>query len=454
MVERLLQRIDAIGDADGRALPRGDRRLRDGRRRAARRRARPSRSTTPSSLLANMRRWERSLSPEELERSATAAARRVHQGHPARGVPARVPAVEPDLLGAGPRRGAHRPAGGAGGGAAHRRGCSMTHVDTGLLRRARSPTSTRCRACGATSEILRRDLLELLLAGDDPEAARRHAASLAIDLADDYAVVVAARPPASPADDSLPATLRERQRAARHRRRRPARGSAGRGGPALVGLRHGEVVALCPAAGREEHAQVRRRCEALAEALAGSGVAVGLGGWHAGLAGVGRGLRRGARGGARGRPRRARDGGRLRRRRWWRTCCARARTPTACSASCSRPCPAYDAERGTELVATLRAYVAVGLQPDPQRPAAHRAPEHRPLPPPAHPRAHRPRPAGARRPRAARAGAARTSTAADAGSCVCGMPQTAGPRSPRMRACRCGRGRTSRCWTGRGRELA
>ena len=129
-------------------------------------------------------------------------------------------------------------------------------------------------------ETLRRDLLELLLAGDDPEAARRHAASLATNLVDDYAVVVL-RARQRPPDDSLPATLRERNvlrdilDATRSR-------LGGSGGRALVGLRHGEVVALCPVAGRDDHGSLRGRCESLAEALAGSGVAVGLGGWHEG----------------------------------------------------------------------------------------------------------------------------------------------------------------------------
>ena len=206
-------------------------------------------------------------------------------------------------------------------------------------------------------ETLRRDLLELLLAGDDPEAARRHAASLATDLVDDYAVIVL-RARQRPPDDSLPATLRERNvlrdilDATRSR-------LGGSGGPALVGLRHGEVVALCPVAGRDDHGPLRGRCEALAEALAGSGVAVGLGGWHEGLAGVAVGFAEAREAADRAEPGTAVAFDDVLVTHLLRT------SPDAdrLLGELLEPVSRYDAERGADLVATLRSYVQCGFSP-------------------------------------------------------------------------------------------
>jgi sugar diacid utilization regulator len=235
----------------------------------------------------------------------------------------------------------------------------MTHVDRVSSASALAYLD-EVQGVWSDQEILRRDLLELLLAGDDPEAARRHAASLSTAIADDHAVVVV-RARERPPDDSMPATLRERAvlrgilEAARTRLGGPGRS-------ALVGLRHGEVVALCPVAGREDLDQVRRRCEALAEALAGSGVAVGLGGWHPGLAGIAEGFgeaREAALAAARAQPgtvvafddvmvshllRTSPDADRL-------------------LGQLIEPVRAYDAERGADLLSTLRTYVECGFSP-------------------------------------------------------------------------------------------
>jgi sugar diacid utilization regulator len=210
-------------------------------------------------------------------------------------------------------------------------------------------------------EIVRRDLLELLLAGDDPEAARRHAASLGTDLAEDYAVVVI-RAADRPAREATPATLRDRDLlrstldAARTWLTRPAR-------PALVGLRHGEVVALCPAADHEEHADIRGRCEALAQADLQTHIAVGLGGHHRGLTGVATSFAeaREAATAAAARP----DGAHAVAFDDMMVTHLLRSSPDAdrLLGELLRPVLAYDAERGTDLVQTLRTYVQAGFSP-------------------------------------------------------------------------------------------
>jgi hypothetical protein len=263
------------------------------------------------SLLANLERGDQ-MSPEELERSATAAARRVHQGIP---LEAFLHAFrlwsqifwEQVLAEARTDRPGEREA------AVRIAGSLMAHADRVSSAGALAYLE-EVQGVWSDQEIVRRDLLELLLAGDDPEAARRHAASLGTDLAADYAVVVI-RAADRVAHETTPATLRDRDLlrstldAARTWLTRPAR-------PALVGLRHGEVVALCPAADHEEHADIRGRCEALAQADLQTHIAVGLGGHADRLLG-----------------------------------------------ELLRPVLAYDAERGTDLVQTLRTYVQAGFSP-------------------------------------------------------------------------------------------
>lgn len=356
VVERLLQRIDAIGDVMVERYSAeivdyataDDALLHD---------VRTVSVDNIRSLLANMRQ-EAVLSPEELQRSATAAARRVHQGIP---LEAFLHAFrlwsqivwEQVLAEARTDRPGEREA------ALYIAGRLMTHVDMVSSAGALAYLD-EVQGVWSEREILRRDLLELLVAGGDPEAARRHASSLATDLADDYAVVVV-RAPERPPDDSMPATLKERIAlrdlvdAARTRLGGPGRS-------ALVGLRHGEVVALCPAADRAEHAEVRRRCDALAQALADSGVAVGVGAWHRGLAGVATGF---------GEAREA------------ALASARAGSGTAVAfddvlvthllrtspdadrllGELLEPVRAYDAERGADLLGTLRTYVRCGFSP-------------------------------------------------------------------------------------------
>jgi sugar diacid utilization regulator len=309
------------------------------------------------SLLANVRDGE-VLNPDELERSATAAARRVHQGIP---LEAFLHAFrlwsqivwEEVLAEARTDRPGEREA------ALHLAGRLIAHVDLVSSSGALAYLD-EVQGVWSDQEVLRRDLLELLLSGDDPDAARRHAASLGTPLADDYAVVVI-RARRRAADDSMPATLPERT--VLRGIVDAARSALGRRGrPALVGLRHGEVVALCPAAGRDEHDEVRAGCAALARRRATAAFAIGVGGLHAGLAGVaaGFGEAREAALAAAGRgPGTAVAFDEVLVTHLLRT------SPDAdrLLGELLRPVVRYDAERGSELVATLRAYVAAGFSP-------------------------------------------------------------------------------------------
>jgi sugar diacid utilization regulator len=297
------------------------------------------------------------MGPEELERSATAAARRVHQGIPLEAflhafrlwgqifweqVLAEARTDRP-----GEREAALRIAAGV-----------MAHADQVSSAGALAYLE-EVQGVWSDQEIVRRDLLELLLASDDVDVARRQAEALGIDLAEDYAVVVIR---ADAAPESTPTTLRDRNRlratldAARTWLSRPDR-------PALVGLRYGEVVALCPAATREEHGEIRRRCEALAEAGLPTPIAIGLGGHHRGLGAVATSFAEareavGAAGqGAEGSAAAAFDDMMV-------THLLRT-SPDAdrLLGELLEPVRAYDAERGTDLIGTLRTYLQAGFSP-------------------------------------------------------------------------------------------
>ena len=125
-------------------------------------------------------------------------------------------------------------------------------------------------------EVLSRDVLEAVVGGrGDTDATRARARALGVTLHDDYAVVVA-HPEESHAERAV---LRHALDTARTHLRTPA-------GGALVGLREGELIALCPVDGATALAGVKEGAAALASALTGEGIAVGVSGWHPGADGV------------------------------------------------------------------------------------------------------------------------------------------------------------------------
>ena len=205
-------------------------------------------------------------------------------------------------------------------------------------------------------EVVRRDLLEDLISGrGDSERVRRLAHTLKLPLAARYVVIVArgGEAPAQETPDQPLAARLELRRIVEAARTclRPAHACL------LVGMRHGEVVALYPIAGPGETDRVTGDAQEFATALAGHDVSVGIGGGHAGIAGVASSYTEAkdavdiARGtGIRGRPvrfdevlidhllRSTPHGDRI-------------------LDSTLRPLLDYDARRQAGLVATLRAYV-------------------------------------------------------------------------------------------------
>ena len=196
--------------------------------------------------------------------------------------------------------------------------------------------------------VLRRDLLDALIAGKgDDERIRRLARSLGLELATGYVVIVLRGEETEHAFRALIETAREHLR--------PGEASL------LVGLRQGEVVALYPAPAPPVMESVRVECAALAAAVAEDGVSIGLGARHDGMAQIAIGYAEAkdaadiaAGTGLRGRPvafdevlidhmvRSSPHGDRI-------------------LDGTLRPLLDYDAERHSELVPTLRAYVDSGF---------------------------------------------------------------------------------------------
>jgi len=119
-------------------------------------------------------------------------------------------------------------------------------------------------------EVVRRDLLERLIAGRDlTEPARRQAAALSLELADPHVVVLARQPTSSVhGRQTLRATLESAKRLLV-----PTTGSL------LVGLREDEVVAIYPVAGAEDVGNAFAQAEQLTAESAG--FVVGIGRAHA-----------------------------------------------------------------------------------------------------------------------------------------------------------------------------
>jgi hypothetical protein len=196
--------------------------------------------------------------------------------------------------------------------------------------------------------ILRRDLLDALIAGKgEDERIRRLARSLRLTLGSSYVVIVLRGEDPDGAFRAIIETAREHLHP--------------EGASLLVGLRQGEVVALYPADEPTAMDAVRRECAALAAAVAEAGVSVGLGARHEGMATIAVGYAEAkdaadiaAGTGLRGRPvafdevlidhmvRSSPHGDRI-------------------LDGTLRPLLEYDAERQSELVPTLRAYIDAGF---------------------------------------------------------------------------------------------
>jgi sugar diacid utilization regulator len=132
--------------------------------------------------------------------------------------------------------------------------------------------------------LLARELMDTLLAGrGDTEFAHRLANSLHLRLGESH-VVVLIRGEEVAIEDASDQPLAPRVQldyiveAARNYLR-PAAGSL------LAGIRLGDLVALYPVSDPDDLQRIRRDCEALARALS-IDVSIGMSGWHPGLTGI------------------------------------------------------------------------------------------------------------------------------------------------------------------------
>jgi sugar diacid utilization regulator len=131
-------------------------------------------------------------------------------------------------------------------------------------------------------EVIRHDLLEALISGDgDSEQVRRLARSLRMPLSQNYIVVVVRTAKRQP-QGSQPSLTRQAEL------RRIVEGVRTRLAPAtgalLVGIRHGEVIALYPFGSPAELSSVRHLCSALAAHLADADAGIGISTCRQGLA--------------------------------------------------------------------------------------------------------------------------------------------------------------------------
>lgn len=207
-------------------------------------------------------------------------------------------------------------------------------------------------------EMVRRDLLEALIAGRaDSEAARRHAEALRLELAESYVVVVAL------ADggglDATGSPLMSGRSGMRRLADAMRTHLQPRTGSLLVGARSGELIAFHPASGRGDVLALKTRCAKLGTLEPGMGV--GIGSFHPGPAGVAKSYAE-----AREAAEIAAEAEGAARpvafedilvdhllRTGWRS--------GGVLAELMRPVAEYDAERGSDLVATLRAFYESGF---------------------------------------------------------------------------------------------
>lgn len=234
----------------------------------------------------------------------------------------------------------------------------MHHVDE-MSRHVADAFLNELQSVWSDREVVRRDLLDGLVSGQgDSERIRRLARSLKLALADRYVVIVLRGPEAlaeEQADQALAARVALRRIVELARRHLRAGGCS-----VLVGMRHGEVVALCPAEQPDEIDAVRCRAGKLAEALVEHDVGVGVGDCHSltGIAASYTEARDAAEiavgTGVRGRPVHFDE---VLIDHMIRS------TPHADRIldSTLRPLLEYDASKSAELVSTLRAYVSSGF---------------------------------------------------------------------------------------------
>jgi sugar diacid utilization regulator len=209
-------------------------------------------------------------------------------------------------------------------------------------------------------EVVRRDLLDALIAGaGDSERVRRLARSLRLRLHENYIVVVVRGEERTLEETpDLPLATRVALRQivdAARMRLKPRTGSL------LVGMRHGEVVALHPFEDSGELETVKRSCCTLASDLEEQGACVGMSGCHAGLeqlavsyAEASEAVEIAVGTGTRGRVVAFEDV-------LIDSIVRSSRHAERIVNSTIAPLLSYDEERQAELVATLQAYVATGF---------------------------------------------------------------------------------------------
>ncbi len=230
----------------------------------------------------DLRSGRRPTSPAHFEQTRQGAARRVHQGmslesflHAAR-LWGRV-LWETVLSCTDPAEPAEREA------ALQIAGQLLEHMDL-LSTAAAQGYLDELQNVWSDREMVRRDLLDALISGEgDSERVRRLAHSLRVKLTDWYAVVIVRgdeRPAEETADQPRETRLALRRIVQEARSRlRPTAGSL------LVGMRHGEVVALYPLGNSDEKNAVREACCELSRALGEhQRAAVGMSAGHEGLA--------------------------------------------------------------------------------------------------------------------------------------------------------------------------
>ena len=288
------------------------------------------------------------IAPEELERLRQGVARRVHQGISLAAVSHAYHLFGEILWDAVREEGA---AAGDPDATIEAAGHVMRHVRT-VWTSCSQAYVDEAQGVWTDRHVLHRDLLDAVLRGQSATAeTRREARALGIDLRDDYAVVVA-RP--SGEDDA--AARRRRLRYALDVARETLRSPDG---PALMGVRDRELVALVPL----DAGPVRSALAATADRFAGAvtGFTVGVGGWHPTPGGVPLAYAE------------AREAAEIAARSGARDTAVHFEdvllthvvnaSPAAATAlgELVERLRAYDAQRNSELVHTLRAYVESGF---------------------------------------------------------------------------------------------